>query len=135
MRYAAVAASGSRLLVAGGTVAGAPCDWIFSFDPSTGAVTRIGRLPYPLTHATAATLDGEVLVIGGRRALDGEQIDAVLAINPADGRVRAVGRLPRPLSDAAVAPVGGRIIVAGGDGGNGPLSSILTLTPQPGGAR
>src|SRR5437763_1689924 len=56
VRYAAVAASGSRLLVAGGTVAGAPCDWIFSFDPSTGAVTRIGRLPYPLTHATAATL-------------------------------------------------------------------------------
>ena len=133
LRYAAVSAAGSRLIIAGGTVAGAPSDAILAFDTKTGTLRQIGRLPFPLTHASAATLAGDVLVVGGRRELSGGQTDAVLAIDPSTGAVRTVGHLPHPLSDASVAAVANRILVAGGDGGNGPESAILALAPRLGG--
>ena len=132
LRYAAVTAVGSRLIVAGGTVAEAPSDAILSFDTATGTVEKIGRLPFPLTHASAATLGGDAIVVGGRRELSGSQTDAVLAIDPASGRVQTVGRLPHPLSDAAVVTVGDRIVVAGGDDGTGPQSAIFAISPRVG---
>jgi N-acetylneuraminic acid mutarotase len=130
LRYAAVAAAGSRIIIAGGTLIGGPSDQILSFDPARGSVTRLGRLPVPLTHASGAFIDGRVVVVGGRRQLSGDQTTAILAIDPQTGSVTTIGQLPQPLSDAAVALSGGRIIVAGGDGGNGPQTAILALTPR-----
>jgi len=129
LRYAAVAPVGPRLIIAGGTETGSLSDQILSFDTRSGAVARIGTLPYPLTHASAATLDGQVVIVGGRRQLDGDQTAAVLAVDPATGRVRTITQLPHPLSDAAVVPAAGRIVVAGGDGGSGAESSLLALVP------
>jgi N-acetylneuraminic acid mutarotase len=130
LRYAAVAAVGDRLIIAGGTEGSGETvsDAIFTFEPSTGALKQIGRLPVALTHASAATLDGQVLVIGGRRELSGEQSDAILAIDPSSGRVRTAGRLPTPLSDAAVASLGDKIVVAGGESPAGVQSQVVTLT-------
>jgi hypothetical protein len=89
-------------------------DAVYRFDPGTGALVWIGHRPVAVTHASAAALDGQVVVVGGRDALSGEQSDAILAIDPISGRVRGVGRPSTPLSNAAVAASGGRIIVAGG---------------------
>jgi N-acetylneuraminic acid mutarotase len=130
LRYAAVAVAGSRIVIAGGTVAGGVSNAIYSFEPSSGQVTTLGRLPSPLTHASAAFIDGRVVVIGGRQQVSGGQTASILAINPSTGAVTTVGQLPQPLSDAAVALSGDRITVAGGDTGNGPESSILALTPK-----
>jgi N-acetylneuraminic acid mutarotase len=130
LRYAAVAVAGSKIIIAGGYEPSTVSDQILSFDPATGAVSQLGRLPFPLTHASAVFVDGRVVVVGGRRNENGGQTTAVLSINPATGAVRTVGQLPQPLSDAAVALSGGRIIVAGGDNGNGPQSAILALTPR-----
>lgn len=130
LRYAAVAAAGRRLIIAGGTQTSAVSDRIYSFDPATGAVTAIGRLPSPLTHASAVFLDGRVVVVGGRRQADGEQTNEILAIDPSTGAVSPIGQLPQPLSDAAVGLSGGRVVVAGGDDGNGPQSAVLALTPH-----
>src|SRR5579884_783516 len=130
LRYAAVAVAGRRIIIAGGTEPSSVSDQILSFDPASGVVSPLGRLPSPVTHASAVFLDGRVVLVGGRAQADGGQTAAVLAINPATGAVTTVGRLPQPLSDAAVALDGGRIIVAGGDDGNGPQSSILALIPR-----
>jgi N-acetylneuraminic acid mutarotase len=130
LRYAAVAATPSGIVIAGGTAPDGPTGAILGFNPSTGAVKQLGHLPFPLTHASAVYVDGRVVVVGGRRELTGAQTQAILAIDPATGTVRTVGQLPQPLSDAAVALTGGRITVAGGDSGNGPQSSILALTPR-----
>ena len=46
LRYAAVAAVGGRVLIAGGTSGTAARREILRFDPRTGAVARIGRLRY-----------------------------------------------------------------------------------------
>ncbi len=130
LRYAALAADGERLIVAGGTTATGVSDAILSFDPATGKVQRLGRLPVALTHASAAAVDGRVLVIGGRRLLDGGQTSAILAVDPASGRTRQVGRLPQPLSDASVSSVGDAVIVAGGESTSGTQNAVLSLAPR-----
>ena len=85
----------------------------------------------PLTHASAAAIDGQVLVVGGRRALDGDQTSTILGIDPRTGRVHRAGRLPTALSDAAVAATGGLVIVAGGQSPAGTQGSILELLSAP----
>jgi hypothetical protein len=138
LRYAAVAATGSRVIIAGGSTEAAGSTEahasrvILSFDPSTGRVTRIGSLPAPLTHASAASLGGMIYVIGGRGSAPDSQTAAILAIDPANGRVRHAGALVRPLSDAAVAIVGGHIVIAGGQSASGTQSSIFELSPETG---
>ena len=129
LRYAAVAAVGQKLIIAGGTEPGAISDAILSFDTATGSLKRIGTLSGPLTHASAVSLDGRAVIVGGKRALTGGQTSAVQSVDPATGAVTVIGHLPQPLSDAAVAPAAGGIIVAGGDNGTGPQAEILTLKP------
>jgi hypothetical protein len=138
LRYAAVTASGSRLIVAGGSTEAVgsteahASSAILSFDPSTGRVSQIGSLPHPLTHASAASLGGVVYVIGGRGSLPGTQTSAILAIDPDSGRVRRAGALAQPLSDAGIATVGEGIVLAGGTSTTGTQSSIFELMPATG---
>jgi N-acetylneuraminic acid mutarotase len=129
LRYAAVAATGSKLIIAGGSTEVGASRAILRFDPATGGVTRIGSLPHPLTHASAASLHSTVFVIGGRGATPGSQTSAILAIDPDSGRVRRAGDLAQPLSDFALATVGEHIILAGGQDVTGTQSSIFELVP------
>jgi N-acetylneuraminic acid mutarotase len=129
LRYAAVAVvNHDRIVIAGGTLTDGASDQILAFDPRTGRVTSLGRLPTELTHSSAVFLDGRVILIGGRRQLTGDQTASIYAVDPVRGAVTVVGHLPQPLSDAAVAFSRGRIIVAGGDNGNGAQTAILALT-------
>jgi hypothetical protein len=132
LRYAAVAASSSQLIIAGGsTASGGASRAILRFEPSSGEVKEIGRLPTPLTHASAVYLDQRVFVIGGRGASPESQTAAIRSIDPADGHVQDAGALPLPLSDASVAAVGGQIVLAGGRSLVGTQVSIFELTPGP----
>ena len=114
LRYAAVAAAAGRLIIIGGSTPVRASDAIFSFDPATGRVRRIGTLPQPITHGGAATLGSTVYLVGGRGDALNAQTARVWAIDPLTGAVRLAGRLPRPLSDAGVLAVGRGIVVAGG---------------------
>lgn len=130
LRYAAVAAAGHHLIIAGGTTTSGVTDAVLSFDPVSGAVKKVGRLPVPLTHASAAWIDGRMLVVGGRREVTGGQTSAVLEIDPISGAVRQVGRLPHPLSDAAVVALDGKLLVAGGEDAAGAQRTIFEVTPH-----
>jgi hypothetical protein len=132
LRYAAVVAAGSKVIIAGGSTEAGASRAILSFDPATGRVIQIGSLPHPLTHASAASLSDVVYVIGGRGSAPSSQTAAILAIGSDSGRVQAAGALALPLSDAAVATVGGHIVLAGGQSTTGTQSSIFELAPLPG---
>ncbi len=82
LRYAAAASAGGELVIAGGTTPTGVSDAVLRFDPKTGRVTRLARLPHPITHASAAALGGRVYVIGGRGAAVTPQFADVLAIDP-----------------------------------------------------
>jgi DNA-binding beta-propeller fold protein YncE len=135
LRYAAVAAAGDRIVIAGGTTPRGATHTILSFDPESAAVTKIGVLPAATTHAAAATLDGWVYVIGGRRAEGGRTSADIVAIDPSTGKATLAGRLPNALSDAAAIPISGGILLAGGRSGSGVVGDVLRLAPAPRPAR
>ena len=132
LRYAAVAFTGGELIIAGGsTPNGNASDAVLRFDPGSGRVVQIARLPQPLTHAGAAVLDGFVYLVGGRGANLDSQTTAIWAVNPRTGRLRAAGHLPAPLSDPAVIGLGSRILVAGGRTATGTQSGVGELVAAP----
>lgn len=132
LRYAAATpVPGGILILGGSTPTGAASDAILRFDPATGRVREIGRLPAPVTHAGAATLDGIAYLVGGRGTDLGTQTASVLAIDPATGRVTPAGRLPVALSDEGVAAVNGGIVLAGGLTASGATSAqVSELRPR-----
>lgn len=131
LRYAAVAAAGGRVVVAGGTTPdGAASDAVLGIDPRSGSVTRLGRLPAPTTHAAAAALGDTVYVIGGRGAATGSQTDRIVAVLPGSGGVAPAGRLASARSDLAAVALGDRILLAGGLGGGRTRDAISALTPS-----
>jgi N-acetylneuraminic acid mutarotase len=130
VRYAAVAAAEGHLIIAGGSEGETARDAILSFDPVHGTVRQIGRLPQPLTHASAVTLGRWVYVIGGRGAAEDSQSSAIVAIDPRSGAVRSAGQLPYPLSDASAARTGAGILLAGGRSPQGTKATILELQPR-----
>lgn len=131
LRYPAVAAVGGRLLIAGGTSGVTPQRAILSYDPATRAVRRIGELPYPVTHASGASLNGYFYVLGGRSASLTGQRASILAVDPSTGSVRSAGRLPEALSDLGSASFGGRILLVGGRDSSGIVhDQALTFAPS-----
>jgi N-acetylneuraminic acid mutarotase len=129
LRYAAVAASDGRLLIAGGSHDEAPTTAVLSFAPATGTVRHIGNLPAPITHAAAVALGPYVYVLGGRSAAQGTQTAAIVAVNAATGRCARDGLLPQPLSDVAALLINERVWLAGGLDPSGPIASVLELRP------
>ena len=129
VRYAAVTSAGGKLIVAGGSLPdGEASSRVLEYSPSSGVLRRLGRLPGPTTHATAAELGGFAYVIGGRRASLDTPTSRIEAIDPRTGRVRAAGHLRQPLSDASAISLGSSILVAGGRSADGTQSSVLALS-------
>ena len=114
LRYAAAAAVGGRLLIAGGTDGTRARDEILSVDPARHRVRVIGHLPARLAHAAGAALGNTFYVLGGRGDATASQRRGIWAIDPATGHVRAAGRLPTALSDLGAVAAGDRLLVAGG---------------------
>jgi hypothetical protein len=115
LRYAGVAALGSRIYVAGGVTTAGETRAIDVVDPNAGTVRRIGTLPRAVGHAPLVAAGGALYLVGGRLA-SGAATRSIMRIDPASGRTRAVGRLPVPLPDTAAVESDGRAIVIGGSG-------------------
>jgi hypothetical protein len=129
LRYAAVSAVEDSIVIVGGTTPTGTSDAIYRFDPASGRVQRIGRLPQPITHAGAAALGSSVFVVGGRGESAEARSDRVWSVDPASGVVHRAGTLPAPLSDAGVLSVGAGIVVAGGRSASGTRAAVGELVP------
>ncbi len=112
--YAAAAAVGPRVIIAGGTVNGVPTRAILSFDPRAHRVTQIGKLPVPVSRAAAGVIGGQVFVVGGRVNGPQSQTRAIYRVDPDTGISAYAGALPVALSDVAIASTAGKLVVAGG---------------------
>jgi YVTN family beta-propeller protein len=132
LRYAAAAAIGGRLLVAGGTDGTRARDEILNVDPRRHRVRVLGHLPARLAHAAGATLGGVFYVLGGRGDRADNQRRGIWAVDPATGQVRHAGRLPLALSDLGAVGSGDRLLVAGGRDARGVVhGELLELARGP----
>jgi YVTN family beta-propeller protein len=130
LRYAAITAVGGRLIIAGGsTPDGSASALVQQFDPATGRIDVIGRLPAPTTHAAAATIGGVAYVIGGRGSALDTPVARILAVDPVARRVAVAGALPTPLSDLTAIGLAGRIVTIGGRSPGGTVATIASLAP------
>jgi len=117
-------------LIVGGSTPNGASEAVYRFEPATGEVRQIGRLPQPVTHAAAATLGSFVYVVGGRGDNLDSQTANVWSINPLTGAIRRAGRLPQPLSDTGVVSLGGALVVAGGLSPAGTEAGVGELVPR-----
>jgi hypothetical protein len=124
LRYAAVAAVAGRLVIAGGQTSTGESRAIFSFDPATGAITRIGLFPYALGHASAFTLGSTVYVVGGLRT-SGAASRAAFAITGKS--LQALPGTGFPVADSATATLGPTAFLIGGWNQH-TLASVLEAT-------
>jgi len=140
--FPAVAAVGDMLYVFGGTAtsgasAGHPVDTIQVVNLTAHTVTATGRLPAPVTGASAVALGGEVLVVGGDTSAAGaapgttaptlSSVTTVWWFDPTSGTAKPVGRLAMAVAHAAVAVLGSTAWVVGGESGGTPVAAVQSL--------
>lgn len=128
VREAAVAGlPPQRIYVFGGELPdGRPTSAIQEYDTATRRSAVVGRLPHPLSEASAVLLDGVIYLLGGR--VRGAASDRIYRFDPERNRVLPAGRLPGPIRDAAATSYFGRAYLAGGLGRGGtPLDSVIAL--------
>ena len=122
------APSGKKIILAGGLDEKKnSTNVVWSFDPSSGAVTAAGALPTALHTPAVAAIGSGTLVMGGAK---GNTIfDTVYAIDAA-GKVTSVGKLPHPRTNAvAISDEGGSsALVFGGYDGKDPTNEVLQTT-------
>ena len=120
VRYPAVAASGTTLVIAGGTTPSGPSSAVYAFDTTTGRTRLLGRLAAPVAHASALALGGKVYVLGGVGAVGTGRVD--VSANRVDSVAGVV-----PVSDAAAVALGDRGLLVGGDRGGQPVADVYEV--------
>jgi N-acetylneuraminic acid mutarotase len=117
----ATARVGGIIYVAGGITEHAATRRVEAFDPVLQTWSAAPDLPFPVHHAMAVELRGQLVVLGGWRPR-GNDLNGVVSdqVHRLDGDVwRSLPPLRRPRAAAAAAVVDDQIVVVGGqtDGG------------------
>jgi hypothetical protein len=122
LRYPAVTAVGTNVVIAGGTSSRGASDQVYLFDTRTGVVRQLGRLPAATAHAQALTLGGSVYILGGVDT-SGNVTGAITKI---DARSRRIVPVPgfAAVSDAATVTLQGYALVIGGATSAGTTAAI-----------
>jgi hypothetical protein len=139
LRYAAVAAVGEQIVIAGGlTATGTPSTAIYVFDPARHRLRALrAKLPVGLYAAFGATLGDLAYVVGGAE-LTGTAPDTavvplrtIYSVNPSTGQLARAGSLQYPLAEASATVIGQTIYLAGGLSDGNAVAYVGTLTaPQ-----
>jgi hypothetical protein len=152
VEYPAVAARGGYIFVFGGrtwgghpvaktplprtgvarahaTRAWAAVDDIQRIDLRTGRTTIVGHLAAALQGASAATLDDNIYLAGGRTTSTVQ--GTIWAYEPATATMVVAGHLSLPVSDSGLAVVGATAWLVGGESGDGPVASVQSFRPLP----
>jgi hypothetical protein len=114
--------SGNSILIAGGLDASnASTNGVYSLDPRTHALTRLGSVPVAFHDAAGAVLGHSVYVFGGGAASSSAAVQRFDLVSR-EGRV--VAHLPHPLSDVSSVVAGGAVYLVGGYDGRAPQRTI-----------
>ena len=110
-REVAVLSNGTIYLAGGLDSASHSAAGVFSLQPSSGAMVRLGGVPDAFHDGAGALIEGNLVVFGGGSA---EGSDVVQAFDLAGHTGAVVGHLPVILSDLSSATVGDMVYLVGG---------------------
>ena len=99
-------------------------------DPTTGRVTRIGRLPSPQARGAANVLGKNLFLLGG---WSGELTSGIVQVEliSQDLTARIIDSLPEPVADRAAVRVMGKLYLIGGtDPGFKRQIAVWEIDPQ-----
>ena len=117
---------GPRIVILGGLdTSNSSTNGVFTLDPRTHALTRLGTVPQPFHDAAGAVIGANVFVFGGGAATSSSAVQR-FDLSTRTGAV--VAQLPHPLSDLASATVGGSVYLIGGYDGVRPRREIYRTT-------
>lgn len=122
LRYPAVAAVGSTVVIAGGTSPSGASDRVFTLDTGTGALTTLGRLPTAVADAQAFAL-GNAVYVGGGTDAGGNVTSTVYRIDLATHRI-ASAAASLPVRNGATVSLGGSALVIGGATSAGTTAAV-----------
>ena len=129
LRYPAVAAIGTDIIIAGGVSSAGPVSTVYRLDTRTGHLTIVENMPQRMGHAVAFSLGMFVYVAGGQDT-NGKPLRTVFAIDLARGTISSIPSLRAGLSDAAAVSDGSTAWVLGGLRAN-PVDEVLRATLEP----
>jgi outer membrane protein assembly factor BamB len=113
LRYPAVAAVAGKILIAGGQSATGLSTAVYAFDPTSGRVDLLTRLPAAVGHAAALVRGSTLYILGGTDA-SGAPTGAITTVDLSTHVVAQLGRTIGPLADAASAQLGATTFLIGG---------------------
>ena len=125
VRYPAVAATGTDVVILGGTTSSGPTADVQVLDTETGVARVVGRLPATLSDASATTVRGQIYVFGG--IWGGTPSAQVWRWDPATTTLVPVGTLPAPTTDGAATTIGDTAYFVGGESPL-PTATVSVLT-------
>ena len=126
LRYPAVAALGTNVVIAGGTSASGASDKIYLLATTTDTLRLLGRLPAPVGHAQAFAIGNAVYIAGGIDAA-GHTTAAITKVEPSTGKiVRVPGTVA--VSDAPSVFTNGSELIIGGATPTGATTAVHRLT-------
>jgi len=109
-------ATDDRLYLVGGVGPGGLAVDTLVYDPAADRWSTAPGLPTPREHLGAAAAGGRVVVVGGRVAGLGDNLDAAEAYDPAAGRWTALPPMPTARGGlAATATSDGLVVAVGGE--------------------
>lgn len=134
-RHTATRLADGRVLLAGGLSNGTPLETTEIFDPASNTSTDGPALPVPLVdHRAVLLTGGDVLLTGGRSAVDGAPRSDVFRITP-EGAIVPLDPLPAPRADhVAIALANDKVLLVGGIGAAAPAGAPDLAAPVLAGA-
>lgn len=138
VRYAATTVMDGQILLFGGESvdgpnAGPPVNVIQAVDPVHRTARVIGYLPEHLEGASAATVNGEVIVAGGDVQSSGSgtgTVSTIWAYDPVHHRLLKAGKLRVPVSYSAITVTGSSAFLVGGETNGAQVNDVQTLRPN-----
>jgi hypothetical protein len=129
LRLATATAVDGQVYIIGGSTNGVASATVYRFDPATKTVRTFTHLPFGRESEAAATLDGKIVVAGGKTMPGGVRTRAIYVIDPHSRSVSLAGLLPVALSGMAAVDGQNQVIVAGGSPSDGDArASIYSIT-------
>jgi N-acetylneuraminic acid mutarotase len=107
-------------------------DFLFSYDPTTNAWTRLADGPALISaNDVGAAIDGKLYVVGGEDKFNGNKAsNRLVSYDPVTNQWTTLAPMPTARYGAGAGVIGGKLYVVGGYAGSGATNAVEAYDPR-----